>query len=127
MAEQNKYASKVEELRRMKELKEQKNEDLKALNAAIELLERQILDEMEQDGIDKLSIKGVGTASMKIEDYPQVKDMEALLNWCYENNRAGMIQKRISKQEFDSYYAETNSYPDGVDTYTKRTLSFRRT
>lgn len=122
----NKYKNDIKTLRQLKDLKNRKNEELKALNAEIEATERMLLERMEIDGIDTISIKGIGTAYVSIKDYPQVKDMDAFVRWCYENNRADMLQKRITATAYASYVQEENIIPDGTDVYQKSTINFRR-
>ena len=124
--EQNKYKSEVEHLRKLKDMKDKKNEELKALNAEIEQTERRLIEQMELDGLDTLSIRGVGTAFITVKDYPQVTDMEQFVKCCYENNRADMIQKRVSSTAYTQYVQAENIMPDGTDVYQKATLNFRR-
>ena len=124
--EQNKYKSEVEHLRKLKDMKDKKNEELKALNAEIEQTERRLIEQMELDGLDTLSIRGIGTAFITVKDYPQVTDMEQFVKWCYENNRADMLQKRISSTAYTQYVQAENIMPDGTDVYQKATLNFRR-
>lgn len=123
---ENKYKDRIEYLRKLKDNKERLNEQLKAINTEIEQYEREIIDEMETDGVDKVSITGVGTASVTVKDYPQVEDMDAFVAWCYENGRSDMIQKRVSSTAYNQYVQEENLLPDGTKVYTKSTLSFRR-
>lgn len=124
--EQNKYKSEVEHLRKLKDMKDKKNEELKALNAEIEQTERRLIEQMELDGLDTLSIRGIGTAFITVKDYPQVTDMEQFVKWCYENNRTDMIQKRVSSTAYTQYVQTENIMPDGTDVYQKATLNFRR-
>lgn len=124
--EQNKYKSEVEHLRKLKDMKDKKNEELKALNAEIEQTERRLIEQMELDGLDTLSIRGIGTAFITVKDYPQVTDMEQFVKWCYENNRTDMIQKRVSSTAYTQYVQAENIMPDGTDVYQKATLNFRR-
>lgn len=124
--EQNKYKSEVEHLRKLKDMKDKKNEELKALNAEIEQTERRLIEQMELDGLDTLSIRDVGTAFITVKDYPQVTDMEQFVKWCYENNRTDMIQKRVSSTAYTQYVQAENIMPDGTDVYQKATLNFRR-
>lgn len=125
MAE-SKYKTELEYLRKLKDEKDRKNEELKALNSEIEICERNLIEKLELDGVDTISIRGVGTAFVTVKDYPQVDDMESFVKWCYENNRVDMIQKRISSTAFNQYIQEENIMPDGTKVFTKSTLNFRR-
>jgi len=124
--EQNKYKDDIVYLRQLKDNKDRKNEELKAINAEIEQCERRIIEQMELDGLDTLSIRGIGTAFITTKDYPQVTDMEAFVKWCYENNRTDMIQKRVSSTAYNQYVQAENIMPDGTDVFQKSTLNFRR-
>lgn len=125
MAE-NKYKAEIEYLRKLKDEKDRKMEELKALNADIEQQERNLIDRLELDGLDTVSIRGIGTAFITTKDYPQVEDMESFVKWCYENNRIDMIQKRISSTAYNQYVQEENIMPEGTKVFQKATLNFRR-
>lgn len=124
--ESNKYKTLVEQLRALKEQKEKKNEEIKAINSEITQVENMLLTELQTDGLDTIKVNGVGTVYITTTDYPQVIDMDAFVAWCAENNRADMIQKRVSSTAFKQYVEETNEYPEGVNSYVKETVNLRR-
>lgn len=126
MAETNKYLTRLTTLRKLKDAKDKKNEELKAINAEIEVLERELVSEMEIDGLDKISIAGLGTASLSVKSMPTVSDMEAFVAWCYENNKVDLIQKRVSSKACNDYIEETNEMPDGINIYEETKIGFRR-
>lgn len=126
METQSKYKTEIEYLRNLKDQKDKKQEELKAINAEIEIQERNLIEKLELDGLDTVSIRGVGTAFVTVKDYPQVTDMESFVKWCYENNRIDMIQKRISSTAYNQYVKDENIMPDGTSVYQKSTLNFRR-
>ena len=107
-------------------------EDLRAIDkqrAAVQedfdRLEYEIIQEMGDLGLSNAGVEAC-TVSIKYEKYPKVDDMEAFVNWCSDNGRSDMIQKRVSKTAFDEYFSQSNEYPDGVETYDKVTLNMRR-
>lgn len=116
----------ITRLRELKDTKERKNEEIKALNAEISQVEAELITSMQADGIDSTRIDGVGTCYITTEDYPQVKDMNALVKWAADNNMPEMIQKRVSNVAFKDYVAEYNMFPDGIDTFVKETVHLRR-
>ena len=124
--EENKYSTRLKALRQLKEIKDKKNEELKAINSEIEQMERSIITEMETDGVDTVSIRGVGTAYITTKQMPTVADMESFVAWCYENNRTDMIQKRVSSKVCIDYITETNDMPEGINIYTENKIGFRR-
>lgn len=81
---------------------------------------------MQTDGVDKISIAGLGTASLSIKNMPSVSDMEAFVSWCYENNRVDMIQKRVASKTCNDYIEETNEVPAGISMYSETKIGFRR-
>lgn len=98
---------------------------LSDLNKDKDALEYQILQDMENIGVDK--VRGSkGTASMKVDLYPQVKDMEALVNWASETGNTAILQKRVSSGVFKEYFEQNGEYPPGIEAYNKSTLNFRR-
>ena len=97
-----------------------------ALSSAVEYLQNKIIEVMDELSIDKVSRKGVGTVSSKVELYPNVVDMDALVKYMYENNYSGLLQKRISAPLFREILEETGEYPDGVDAYPKAKLNITR-
>jgi predicted nucleic acid-binding Zn-ribbon protein len=101
------------------------NERKSDLQKEIDALEFQIITRMDESGVDRISSSN-GTATLKVEMYPQVENMEELVQWCADNGRADMIQKRISSTAFKDFFDETNEYPDGVKTYEKKSILFRR-
>ena len=124
--ETNKYKNLVTELRNLKEQKEKKNEEIKAINSSITHVENMLMSELQTDGLDTIKVSGIGTVYITTTDYPQVTDMDSFVKWCAENNRADMIQKRVSSTAFKQYVEEFNEYPDGVDSYVKETVNLRR-
>ncbi len=115
----------IDDLYELKMQRDGVKESLKELEQRIDQLEFNVLKEMEKSGVDKTSTSKA-TASRKVELYPQVEDINALVTWAYENNRADILQRRVSKGVFDEIYTETSSYPDGINTYNKETLNFRK-
>lgn len=110
----------------------QYREELTALKAQcsevqqlIDEEEYHLIQEMERVGVESAGCD-LGTARVKIEMYPQIKDQEAFLRWCNTNEKFDMVQKRVSKGSFDEYFKETGEFPDGLETYEKTTLSLRR-
>lgn len=122
----NKLQSSIKYLKELKDMKDKKNEELKAINKEIEMYERELIEKMELEGVDKVSIAGVGTAYVTTKDYPQVVDMETFVKWCYENNRTDMLQKRITATAYNQFVSEENIMPEGTDVFQKTTLNFRR-
>lgn len=115
----------IEHLYELKVRKSDKDAELKEINKEIDAIEFKLIEMMDEQGLDK--VKSLhGTASLKVEMYPQIKDMESFVRWCADNGKADMLQKRVSKGSFDEFYKDTAEYPEGVDTYTKKSINFRK-
>lgn len=84
-----------------------------------------LIVDMQEAGLTKGGTDD-GTVSIKVESYPKIEDMNAFVQWCADNGKAEMLQKRVSKAVFDEFYKNENEYPDGVDTYDKTVVSLRK-
>lgn len=100
---------------------------------ALKTEEQKRFDEIEYLMITKMEEAGLSSAgisrctfSLKVEPYPQVKDMALFVKWAADNDKPEMIQKRVSSAVFREYFEQTNEFPDGVDTYEKKTLGMRK-
>ena len=100
---------------------------------ALKTEEQKRFDEIEYLMITKMEEAGLSSAgisrctfSLKVEPYPQVKDMALFVKWAADNDKPEMIQKRVSSAVFREYFEQTNELPDGVDTYEKKTLGMRK-
>lgn len=94
---------------------------------------QKIYDEVEFHMIQKMDGAGLSSAgiskctfSLKQETYPQVKDLNAFVRWAAGNDKAEMLQRRVSSAVFKEFFAQTNMLPDGIDTYEKMTLGMRK-
>lgn len=107
-------------------------EGIRDLDAQKSKLQKEF-DEIEYNMIQKMQDAGLSNAgisrctfTLKSEMYPQVKDIDAFVKWAADNDKAEMLQKRVSAAVFREYFESTNEMPDGVDTYDKLTLGMRR-
>lgn len=125
MSETINVGERVDILAALRLAKEEAERKVKDINEEISKIEYEIISAMEEQGTDRVS-NSSGTVSLKVEMYPQVEDMESLVNWCAENNRPDMIQKRVSSTAFKEYFEEMNEFPDGIKTYEKKSLGFRK-
>lgn len=113
---------------RIFELRKEKDElaaQVSDINVEIEELQYRATTMMQEEGIEKTSTEN-GSVSLKVEQYPNVKDLDALVNWAYQNGKPDILQRRISKSVFDEVFEATGEYPDGTDAYPKVSLNYRR-
>jgi len=116
---------KIDKLYELKVKKDGLTAELSELGKEIYAMEYGLLTEMEDLGIDKVQATK-GTATRSVNMYPQVKDKQAFVSWILDNNKVEMIQSRVSAGVFREYFEETGEYPDGIDTYQKSTILFRK-
>jgi hypothetical protein len=105
--------------------KDELNNQLSDINKEIDQVEYYLIQAMEEDGLDQLR-SGKGLISKKVELYPQVEDLDGLVKWAYENGKPEILQRRVSKGVFDEIFQQSGEYPDGVKTYEKKTLNYRK-
>jgi hypothetical protein len=96
-----------------------------ALQEEYDREEYALIEDMQSAGLSRGGTDR-GTVSIKMEKYPQVVDMESFVNWCANNGRPDMIQKRVSTTSFKEYFEQKNEYPDGLDTYDRVKVSLRK-
>jgi hypothetical protein len=96
-----------------------------ALQKDFDEVEYTMIQLMQDAGLTNAGIESC-TFSLKTELYPQVKDLDAFVRWAADNDKAEMLQKRVSAAVFREYFESTNELPEGIDTYDKVTLGMRR-
>lgn len=117
-----------DKLDKMFELREQKdklNEELNEVNRKISTLEFSIIQDMEVHELDSIK-SGGGSATMKIEMYPNIENYDEFFEFLMETGNKDMIEKRVGKAAFRAYFEENNAYPKGLSSYDKVTLNYRR-
>lgn len=87
------------ELRKLKELKEAMEEDLKETNKFIEEITKQILPEkMDDQGISNIKIDGVGRITLRGEVYASIlaANRDAAYQWLRDTGRASLISNTVN-------------------------------
>lgn len=87
------------ELRKLKELKEAMEEDLKETNKYIEEITKQILPEkMDDQGISNIKIDGVGRITLRGEVYASIlaANRDAAYQWLRDTGRASLISNTVN-------------------------------
>lgn len=109
-----------------------RREEIRELEAKKTAIQKDF-DEIEYVMIQKMQDAGLSSAgiprctfSLTVAAYPQVKDLDAFVQWAAKNGKAEMLQKRVSSAVFSEYFAATNEMPEGLDTYDKTTLGMRK-
>ncbi len=87
------------ELRKLKELKESMEEDLKETNKYIEEITKHILPEkMDDQGISNIKIDGVGRITLRGEVYASIlaANRDAAYQWLRDTGRASLISNTVN-------------------------------
>jgi hypothetical protein len=103
----------------VKELEEQK----KALGKEADVIERQLLDRLTEQGATKLS-SNRGTAIVTETVHPNVADWDAVYEYIRENDAFHLMQRRLSAPAYRELLDNNVNIP-GTSPFTKRELSLR--
>jgi len=85
--------------------------------------ERQILEILENLGVDMVRIDG-RVYYLSEDAVYQVEDWEALYGWIVENRAPMILHRRVSKRALDELL-DAGDLPDGVKPVTIKTLKSR--
>ena len=124
----------TKELRELTDHVEEIEEQIKTAKQRIQILKTAAIPEaMEDADVSKLTVKGVGTISVKTEVYATIlkEDRPRWYQWLRENGNADLIvpwvfpgtQKAFIKERI----ATGQSYPDFCDVSLIPTATLRRT
>jgi hypothetical protein len=116
---------KLDKMFELRQKKDKLNEKLSEINKAIDQLEFSIIQDMEVNELDSIKAES-GSATKKMEMYPNIEDYDAFFNFLVETGNKDMIEKRVGKAAFRAYVEENNKYPDGLGAYEKVTLNYRK-
>lgn len=120
-------ASMEDMLKEFRELKDQKDaltKEAKALNPAIEYLQGAIITKMQGEGVDKVSTP-FGSASIKTDIYPQIKDFPAFIHYIETHKAYELIQKRVNAGPYRELIVGGEEI-SGLGEYEDTKLNFRR-
>ena len=83
---------------RIKSLRVEKanfNERIKGIDAELSNLEKDLIDFMSAQGMNRVSAEGL-TMSMKMQEVPAVEDWDALYDYVYEHKAGYILQRRVT-------------------------------
>lgn len=84
-------------LREISEEKDQIKTREKELNGQKEYLTSILIPMMREEGIDKFSTKGVGTASIKTKVVYSAENWDVIHKFMIDNNEPSLLQKRLNE------------------------------
>lgn len=94
-------------------------------NAVLEELQYKILLRLNEAGIDKADIDCI-SVTHKIELMPNIVDKDEFIRFAMSTGDMSLMVVSANKKSFREYFDENGCYPDGLDGFSKDTLSFRR-
>lgn len=120
MAAISKAIDKVFDLREKKKALEA---SLKDLDGQIADLDSEILESLQQSGIEKTSTKH-GTVSISTSTVAQVEDWDAFLAYVYRHKYGHLLQRRVSDPAWRELIEQGKKVP-GTTAFTKKRLNYR--
>jgi hypothetical protein len=96
-----------------------------ALEGQEEELEKQILEKLQEVGVDRVNHAGY-TAKRDERIYGNIKDYDALIKYIHRNKYYHLLERRIAVLAFRELLGIKGSVP-GVEPVTKVKLSFVKT
>lgn len=101
------------------------NDQIKILNEELKSLEDFILEQLDEQGLDKASGEKA-TASRSLKIYPSVDNKELFLRWVVQNEKFEMIQSKCNAAPVRELLENENIIPEGVSTFDRMELSLRK-
>jgi maltose-binding protein MalE len=116
---------KVEAWQLLKDANSELNAQVKLNTETMANLEREILEDMENGGMDKISVNGYTfTKSEKL--LPTIMDFEALIKFMAESGNTALLQRRVGQKAFQEFFESYGFYPEGLDAHITTVLSARK-
>ena len=104
----------------------------KELNAELDFLKREAIEQAHLMGVDSLSIKGIANITVTTKEIPVVNDWDAFYEHVKQTEDFSLLQKRLSSRavlELMGPTAEDRAGSDaipGVGIYEEQDLSIRK-
>lgn len=129
----NQLTDMVVRLRDLKEKKADLETELKAINGAIRnLAEHEIPQYMDENEIEKFSVKDVGTVYTTMKVYANVKaqDREYFMEWLREQGHEDLIKEQVHPSTLNAFakeqISEGKELPEVLDARLYPTATLRR-
>ncbi len=100
---------------RKAQLEAKHKEKLAALNATMEKVEADLMRIMADNGVDKLSVRGVGTAYLATKDAVSGEDWDQITDYIQQTGSLHFLNRALNKSAIREYMAEHDgATPPGV-------------
>lgn len=123
----------IEEMSRVQKAKESIEDNLKGLNRVFDYLRiTKVPTKMEEDGVDRITVAGVGRVSLTADMHVSVKaDMkEKFYEWLRDNGRGDLLQETVNastlKAAVKGMYKNGEEIPDtmlNVSPFTRASIT----
>ena len=117
--------SKIDELFELRERKRELTEQLNEIKAEYEELEREIMQNLDDFGID-LARGTMAKVSISESEVPTVEDWDAFYDYVRQEDAFYLFERRVAARAWRELYQSGELVP-GTAPFTKRTLSLRKT
>lgn len=110
----------------MWELREKKRKleaSIKDLDGQLADIESKLMEDMEANGIDKMTGKAAGV-SISTSTVANVEDWDAFLAWVYKTKNGHLLQRRVSDPAWREMVEIKGAVP-GTQPFTKKRLNLR--
>ena len=115
--------SKIDTLCMLREKKRKLEKQAEAVKLQMDLLEQELIKQMELQGVTK-STGELASVSVTPQDFPQVKDWDALYAYIHRVKAYHLLQRRPAVAAFRELFELRRQVP-GVEKYTETSLSLR--
>lgn len=102
-----------------------KKGQLKALEERKDQLEAELMEALDSQGVDKTSIRGVGTVGINESVVPQATDWERIYEYVVEHQAFYLMNRALNAAAYRELL-QTGEQVPGISSFTRRTLSVRK-
>lgn len=120
-----KIGSEIDRLFLLREQKRQLQEQITEINKEYEGIEAELISIMELEQLEKASGTHA-TATIKIDSYPSVDDLELFTRFVVENERWDMLRKQANAGPIREMLEQQNMLPPGISVYEKAKCLLRK-
>lgn len=125
MAKVSDVVAKYVELRAMKEkMDEAHKQKVAEIRKAMDMLEGYFLKYFDKTGQTQIKTD-TATVFVKTNDYAQVADWDAVLEFIRENDAFEFLEKRVSKTAVRDFIDDKKEVPPGINYGTKLSVNVR--
>lgn len=84
--------------------KEAREEDLKEINAAYDVLRLELIPaKMEEEGIERITVEGVGRVSLTADLYVSIRDKTGFFDWLKKNKLGDLIRPQVPSSTLKAF------------------------